>query len=289
MTVEGGGNRLSGGGGLFENVFLLFSGHRAVAESFVKDFKRFFIRGLAAVLPTVLTLGIIVWVFSKIHQYAGRYINIAVFWIIEQIWTFSASPASIADKIALKESINDFAGIWFTYFWWVGFFLAIVAIYILGRFFASFIGRSMWRIVEKTFFRFPVVRQVYPYVKQITDFLLSERRMEFSRVVAVEYPRKGIWSLGLVTGQGMKTLQGKFSSELLTIFVPSSPTPFTGYTITVSRDEIIDLPISIDEALRFVISGGVIMPLGQQHKEIGSKQAFHGILPQQTGSKETDE
>ncbi len=260
-----------------------------MAESFVRDFKRFFIRGLAAVLPTVLTLGIIVWVFSKIHQYAGRYINVAVYWIVDQIWIYSASPKTFDDKVALERHISNFHDMWFGYFWWVGFFLAIVGIYILGRFFASFLGRGTWRVVEKTFFRFPVVKQVYPYIKQITDFLLSERRMEFSRVVAVEYPRKGIWSVGLVTAQGMKILQAKHSGELLTVFVPSSPTPFTGYTITVSRDEIVDLPISIDEALRFVISGGVIMPQSQQRNEIESRRALHGILPQQTGSKETDE
>lgn len=288
MTGEGCGNRLFSGGVGRTYVFLFFSGHRVVAESFVKDFKRFFIRGLAAVLPTVLTLGIIVWVFSKIHQYAGRYINIAVFWIVEQLWRQSASPDSIAARVALEESIDSFGQMWLDYFWWVGFFLAIVGIYILGRFFASFIGRGMWKVVEKTFFRFPVVKQVYPYVKQITDFMLSERRMEFSRVVAVEYPRKGVWSLGLVTGLGMKTLYGKLSSDLLTIFIPSSPTPFTGYTITVRRDEIIDLPISIDEALRFSISGGVIMPLSQQRGEIESQQACQETLPQ-AGSKETDE
>ena len=259
-----------------------------MADSFVKDFKRFFLRGLAAVLPTVLTLGIIVWVFAKIHEYAGRYINVAVFWIVEQIWRQSVSPDSIAAKAALEESVDNFADIWSSYFWWVGFFLAIMGIYILGRFFASFIGRGIWRIVEKTFFRFPVVKQVYPYVKQVTDFVLSERRMEFSRVVAVEYPRKGVWSLGLVTGPGMRTLYRNLSSDLLTVFIPSSPTPFTGYTITVRREEVLDMPISIDEAFRFTISGGVIMPLGQQRSETEVDQARQGILPP-AGIKETEE
>jgi len=79
-------------------------------------------------------------------------------------------------------------------------------------------------------------------------------------VVAVEYPRKGIWSIGLATNPGMRTLHESTGEDLLTVFIPSSPTPVTGYTITVGRDKIIDLPMSIDEALRFTISGGVIQP-----------------------------
>jgi uncharacterized membrane protein len=77
--------------------------------------------------------------------------------------------------------------------------------------------------------------------------------------VTVEYPRKGIWAVGLVTGGTMRSIEHE-SGDALTIFIPSSPTPFTGYTITVPRGEVHELPISIDEALRFTISGGVLVP-----------------------------
>ena len=112
--------------------------------------------------------------------------------------------------------------------------------------------------------KLPGIKQIYPSVKQVTDFFFSDRQVQYSRVVIVEYPRKGIWSLGLVTNTGMRTVDESLPGELLTVFVPSSPTPVTGYTITVRRDEVIDLPISIDEALRFTISGGVIQPPSQQ-------------------------
>jgi len=169
--------------------------------------------------------------------------------------------------------------------WWVGFLVAIAGVYAIGRFVASFLGRGLWRLIEGTFFRLPIVKQVYPYVKQVTDFLLSERKLEFSRVVAVEYPRKGIWSLGLVTAPGMRTLHGALGGDLLTIFIPSSPTPFTGYTITVRREEVIDLPLSIDNALRFTVSGGVIMPINQQLSEAEIEQARQGALPPPQGKE----
>jgi uncharacterized membrane protein len=243
-----------------------------VAEGFVSDFKRFFLRGLAAVLPTLLTLMIIIYVVSFVHKYIGKYINIAVVLLVQFIVDLARQgplPMTVADGIA--QSYNR-------YFWWIGFLLAVVAIYIFGRFAASFIGRGIWRATEKSLQKVPIIRAIYPYVKQVTDFLFSDRKIEFSRVVAVEYPRKGVWSLGLVTGAGMRVLQNASRSDLLTVFVPSSPTPVTGYTITVRREEVIDLPMSIDDAIRYTVSGGVITPPGQQLSDAEIEQARQGVF-----------
>ena len=113
--------------------------------------------------------------------------------------------------------------------------------------------------------------------------------MEFSRVVAVEYPRKGVWSIGLVTGPGMRTLQNANEGVYLTVFIPSSPTPVTGYTITVRRDEVIDLPVHVDDALRFTVSGGVIMPAVEQLSQAEMERAQLGALPSPTQGKENAE
>jgi uncharacterized membrane protein len=129
-------------------------------------------------------------------------------------------------------------------------------------FLASLIGRTTWRIVERFLYRIPIVRAIYPNIKQVTDFLFTDRQLQFSGVVAVPYPRQGIWSLGLITGPPLETLQEQAGAdrELVNIFIPSSPTPVTGYVITVYRDETIDLGLSMDEVLRYTISGGVIKP-----------------------------
>ena len=82
----------------------------------------------------------------------------------------------------------------------------------------------------------------------------------FSRVVGVEYPRKGIWSMGLVTGSGIKKIIAKVEKEFLTILIPTSPTPFTGFVIMVPKEDTVDLDMTIEEALRFAVSGGVITP-----------------------------
>ena len=106
----------------------------------------------------------------------------------------------------------------------------------------------------------PIIRKVYPYIKQLVDFLFSENDTpKFSGVVAVEYPRKGIWSVGFMTGESLKSIEEKLPDSV-TIFIPSSPTPFTGYTITVSKKDTIDLPLTVEEAIRFAVSGGVLVP-----------------------------
>lgn len=263
-----------------------------VATGFGSDFRRFFFRGLAAMLPALLTVMIIVWVLQFVDIHVGVHVNKLVKWIVVQ-WMSVAGKheLSLHGPDVLWNRVNPFWEDW--QFNWVGFILSFVLIYVFGRFVASILGRAMWRLIERSFFRLPIVKQIYPSVKQVTDFLLTERKLESSRVVAVEYPRKGIWSLGLVTNEGMRTLGELLGQDLVTVFVPSSPTPVTGYVITVQRSEAIDLPLSIDDAFRLLVSGGVIMPLSQMPlshamDDSSLKQVPRGLIPLESRkSKET--
>lgn len=269
-----------------------------VPESFARDFRRFFIQGLVAVLPTLLTIAIVMWVCRMVHQFVGQYINVLAKWFVVQFNTLYrlASGEAAAQGpwwrvlVGSDRQWQRAHQIWQAYhLGWVGFVLAFVVIYILGRFVASFLGKGVVRFLERALLATPVIKQIYPGVKQVTDFLLSERKMEVSRVVAVEYPRKGCWSIGLVTAPGMRTLQEANDGSWLTVFIPSSPTPVTGYTITVRREEVIDLPIHIDDALRFTVSGGVIMPPSEVLSQAELKRAALGALPQPAQAKESEE
>ncbi len=144
-----------------------------------------------------------------------------------------------------------------------GFIIAVVSVCIVGAILASVMGRALWRYVEKLILNTPVLRRVYPYIKQVTDFLLApeqQRALSFARVVAVEYPRKGIWALGFVTGSGLKNVTENLRKEFLTVLVPTSPTPFTGFVTIVPKKSVIDVDMTIEEAFRFLMSGGVITP-----------------------------
>jgi uncharacterized membrane protein len=145
----------------------------------------------------------------------------------------------------------------------LGFLIATILVYFVGLFLASLMGRTTWRLIEKAILRIPLIRAIYPNIKQVTDFLFTDRQLQFSGVVAVQYPRKGLWSVGLVTGPPMKTVQEAAGEELITIFIPSSPTPITGYVIMAAKRDVVDLALSMDEALRYTISAGVIKPRGE--------------------------
>ncbi len=141
----------------------------------------------------------------------------------------------------------------------------ITAIYFLGRFMTIQIGRYMvGRFEASVIGGVPVVRNVYGSVKQITDFLFSEGQLEVRRVVAFEYPRKGIWSVGFVTGDALMQISEREDEPCICILVPTSPMPMTGYTMCVPKSHVIDLNISIEQAFQFIVSCGVLIPPEQR-------------------------
>jgi uncharacterized membrane protein len=144
----------------------------------------------------------------------------------------------------------------------VGLLLALVAIFLLGAFLASVVGRVLWRMLESTIMGAPVLRRIYPHVKQVTDFVLTpeQKKKSFLHVVAVEYPRKGLWTLGFVTGAGLREITAQAGKELLTVLVPKSPALVSGYVITVPKEDAIFLDMTIEEGFRFLVSAGVILP-----------------------------
>jgi len=154
--------------------------------------------------------------------------------------------------------------------------LFLLVLYLLGKFLAAGLGRFFWNQLERLIHRVPLVRNVYGSVKQVTDFLFTESELQFTRVVAIEYPRKGIWTLAFVTGEGMWDLRGVAKEPVITVFVPTSPMPFTGFALTVKKSEVVELTISIDQAIQFFVSCGVVIPppiIGVPQKDAIGPQA----------------
>ncbi len=222
--------------------------------SVTRHFRSYFFRGLAVLLPTILTIWIFVWGYTFIQDNISSHIRDGLDWL-----TRKAVGNEFVDKNLAAQ-------------WWnialsaAGFLIALLAVCIVGALLASVVGKSLWRMVEKFIMNTPFLRRVYPYVKQITDFLLAreEQKRLFSMVVAVEYPRKGIWSVGFVTGSGLERIVNNVKKEFVTVLIPTSPTPFTGFIIMVPKKQTIELDMTIEEALRFTISGGVITPALKQ-------------------------
>jgi len=143
--------------------------------------------------------------------------------------------------------------------------IAIVILYFIGRLVTARLGMWFVQKMETSFLgRVPLVGQIYGSVKQVTDFVFSERTVEYNRVVAVEYPRRGLWSLGFVTSEGLLEIAAAAGEPLVSVLMPTSPMPMTGFTIHVARSEILDLNITIDQAFQYCLSCGVLVPSHQK-------------------------
>jgi uncharacterized membrane protein len=223
---------------------------------FSEDFKRFFTRGLAALLPTLITIAVIVWIWNFLWDSLGRHLIFAIKWLwltLAQHDLIAPQPAGYIGRYWADDLFRTRL---------VGVLLAVVAVYIVGLLVGNLIGRTVWKIGEVLAMKIPVIRAIYPAVKQVTDFVLQERKPQFqaNRVVAVQPHEKGIWSIGLITGSGLLPLSEATGQEMVTVFVPSSPTAFSGYVLVVPRQSVVELPLSVEEAMRLLISGGVLTP-----------------------------
>jgi len=215
--------------------------------------RTYFLRGLAVLLPAIVTIWIFVLGYSLIQDNLGSHLRDGLNWLML--------------KMTGVNFVNNLDERWWNVAMSAASFLIVLLIIcIVGALLASVVGRSLWRMVENFIMNTPLLRRVYPYIKQITDFVLTqeEQKKMFSRVVAVEYPRKGIWSIGFVTGSGIQRVVDNVKKEFLTVLIPTSPTPFTGFVIMVPKKQTIELNMTVEEALRFTVSAGVIAP-GTEH------------------------
>jgi len=262
-------------------------------HTFWSDFRRFFVRGLSILLPSILTLWLLwagtLFVYENIGEPINRGIRAGVIWVVpevvpsdrlpdwfevesEDITEFKTTPegqalGKNAAEATLRKAIirTRLAKLWRDH-WYLnasGLVVAIILIYLAGVFLGGILGRRFYTKIEAFIARVPGFKQVYPHVKQLVDLVIGERQVAFQRAVLVEYPRKGIWTVGLVTSDTMVAVHKAAGRPCVAVFIPSTPTPFTGFTISVPADEVKDLPISVDAAIRFFITGGALIPQSQ--------------------------
>ena len=141
----------------------------------------------------------------------------------------------------------------------LGLVVTILVILGVGVFSIHFFGRVFFQAIEVSFNRLPFVRKIYPAVKQLAQFLFSEesRHAAFGRVVLIQYPRPDAYSIAFVTGESLTTATGK-PTTLLTCLIPNPPSPFTGPIIFVPEDDVVPLDLSVEDAVKLIVSGGVV-------------------------------
>jgi uncharacterized membrane protein len=142
----------------------------------------------------------------------------------------------------------------------LGLLLTVLVLLVTGLLAANIVGRSMVGLWESLLDRIPVVRSVYSAAKNFAEIVFSDSGQSFKKVLLIEYPRKGIYSLAFQTATNLGEVQARMGEEMICTFVPTTPNPTSGYIIIVPKKDIIELDMEIDEALKMIISLGVIVP-----------------------------
>ena len=142
----------------------------------------------------------------------------------------------------------------------LGLFIVVVILILIGALTAGFLGRLFLRTSERILARMPVIRTVYGAFKQILETVLAQQSQAFREAVLVEYPRRGIWAIAFITGRTEAEVQNIIEEEVINIFLPTTPNPTSGFLLFVPRKELVPLSMTVEEAIKMVISGGIITP-----------------------------
>ena len=142
----------------------------------------------------------------------------------------------------------------------LGLVIAIIVLILIGAVTAGYLGRVVVRLSDAILARMPVVRSIYGATKQIFETMLAHKSTAFRQVCLVEYPRRGIWSLGFVTGTAVGEIQERTSDQVVNVFLPTTPNPTSGFLLLVPTRDLILLKMSVEDGIKMVISGGIITP-----------------------------
>ena len=149
----------------------------------------------------------------------------------------------------------------------LGLIISIIVITFIGAITPGFIGRTLLKVGERILDNTPVVRSIYGAIKQIMETVMSTNSESFRDVVLVEYPRKGIWVIGFVTGETKGEVQTLNEEILINVFIPTTPNPTSGFLLFVPKNDLIYMKMKVEDAVKMVISGGIVTPQVKQIKK----------------------
>ncbi|WP_374706357.1 DUF502 domain-containing protein [Deefgea piscis] len=207
-------------------------------------FKRYFFTGLLIWIPLVITLWVLNLLIGTMDQ-LGAFVPNQVrpdYWILQAM-------AQLFPHLRGEENIPGF-----------GVILTVLVLLLTGIFAANILGRRLLEVGESILKRIPIVRSIYMSVKQVSDTLFSDSGNAFRKAVLVQFPHQGTWSVGFVTGIPSGEISDKLGGELISVFVPTTPNPTSGFLFMAKASDVKELDMSVDEALKYVISLGVVMP-----------------------------
>ena len=149
----------------------------------------------------------------------------------------------------------------------LGLIIVFIVLTFIGWSTAGMLGRLWMRVSENVLARMPVVRSVYGAVKQIIETILKQQSNAFREVVLFEYPRRGSWAIGFITGQTQGEVQNLTTDDVVNVFLPTTPNPTSGYLLFIPRKELVILDMTVEEGIKMVVSGGIVTPPDRRPRE----------------------
>jgi uncharacterized membrane protein len=197
----------------------------------MSSIRRWLLAGLLVLVPLMITLAVLNWIVGTLDQ------------------TLLILPGAWHPDKLLGFHIPGF-----------GVLLTLVIVLLMGAIASNFFGRRLVQWGNALLSRIPIVRSIYSSVKQVSDTLFSENGNAFRKALLVQWPREGVWTIGFLTGLPGGDVVNHLPGEYLSVYVPTTPNPTGGYFVMLKKSDCIELQMSVDEALTYVISMGVVVP-----------------------------
>ena len=208
--------------------------------------RKWLLSGLLVIVPLVITLGVLNWIIGTLDQ---------TLWLLPSDWTDWLNAHRVRG---------------------LGVLLTLAILLVVGAVASNFVGKRLLGWGDAVVRRIPVVRSIYSSVKQVSDTLFSENGNAFRTAVLIEWPRPNSWTIAFVTGTpGAEVLEHLGGGEYLGVYVPTTPNPTGGYFVMLKRSDCIELKMSVDEALKYIVSMGVVVPGGPATIAVNPQRA-HG-------------
>jgi uncharacterized membrane protein len=193
--------------------------------------RKWLLSGLLVIVPLFITLAVLKWIIDTLDQ---------TLWVLPASWQLWLAEHGIRG---------------------LGVLLTLAILLVVGAVASNFVGKRLLGWGDAVVRRIPVVRSIYSSVKQVSDTLFSENGNAFRTAVLVQWPRENVWTIAFVTGTpGGEVIQHLAGEEYLSVYVPTTPNPTGGYFVMLKRSDCIELRMSVDEALKYIVSMGVVAP-----------------------------
>ncbi len=198
-----------------------------------------FLTGLAVVLPAVITLGVVSWLFGTV----ARFTDTLLFFL----------PRTLTHQ---REGTGDM------YWYWslAALGLAVLLLSLVGRATRYYVIRRVIGFVDVWMLRLPLLNKIYGTIKQVNEAISSSKKSAFQQVVLIEYPRAGLYTIAFVTSDEHPEIEARLGQDVVGVFVPTTPNPTSGFLLAVPRSQVQPLDMSVAEGMRYVITLGSVVP-----------------------------